>query len=291
MKVIKFIDYDKISRTTINTIFDYANKYFNMDGDCNDCKGKVMCNAFFEPNYESELQFEIAMNKLGGKVIHHDIEKCNKSGIETFEDNVNLMARYCDIITLSHKSCSNVNNIFKKIHIPLIRTGNNKSLDEIQSIVDLYTLHKHFDIESERLDILFIGGIDNPYAQSFKKLLALYSNIRITHIEEIEMGDNKQNKVYNVIYDAVCDGELTSRKDWINKVIDKQTIIMRSHTHKGQYDIPNKKMCCVYSKQKTFGIYIRMSLIYTVLFNLLDNTYDTLEYSYSSQLQSEIHGW
>ena len=79
----------------------------------------------------------------------------------------------------------------------------------------------------------------------------------------------------------------------IEKNLDKISIIMHPNNNNTNeiYDIIEKKSCSVFSEQKNLGIYVRMSLIYTILFNFLDSTYDTLEYNYLNQLQSEIHHW
>ena len=298
MKVIKFIDYYKISITTLNDIFYHSNKYLNMDGVCNDCAGKNMCIGFFQPNYESELQFESAMNKLGGNVIHLDNNHSVSCDVKTFEDHICMANNYCDIIVLSYNSLYSINNMSTKINTPLINAGDEKIFDPVRSLVDMYTIHKHFDIETERLKILFIGDLNNTNIQLFKNLLSLYPNITITHTEECNIEKNTEldnsTGVYNIIYYSHSD-KCINQNVLLNEIgtrVDKHSIIMHPPSHNNDiYNNIDKNICSVYSKQVEYGIYVRMSLIYTIMFNNLDNTFDTLEYNYLNQLQSEIHGW
>lgn len=293
MKITKFIDNDKISRTTITTIFEYANKFLESENQSNYCIGKTMCNAFFEPNYESDMQFEIAMNKLGGKVIQHDKEKCFNSGIESFEDSIKTIRNYCDMIVLSYSSFQSIKNISKNLPIPIINAGCDKTKDMIQSIVDLYTLYKNFDIENEILNVLCIGNLHDCLVTSFIKILGLYPNIHTTHIEQWDESIN--SKKYQIVYycQKTPSKETFDAMNGIEKNLDRISIIMHPNNNNTNeiYDIIEKKSCSVFSEQKNLGIYVRMSLIYTVLFNLLDSSYDTLEYNYLNQLQSEIHHW
>lgn len=291
MKFTKFIDNNKISRTTINTIFEYTNTFLTQEGTNKHCIGKVLCNAFFKPNYENDLQFEIAMNKLGGKVIQVDKDKCFNNDIETFEDSIKRISNYCDIIVLSYDSFQSIKNVSKKINACIINSGCDKTKDMVQPLVDLFTLYKNFDIENESLKILFVGDLYNDDIQSFKKILALYSNIHISHVEQ---WNNINEGIFDVIYycQPVPSKETIVTINEIDKNLDKKTIIMHPNNNNIEiYNTIDKTPCSVFSMQDKFGIYVRMSIIYTVLFNLLDNNYDTLEYNYLSQLQSEIHHW
>lgn len=293
MKITKFIDNDKISRTTITTIFEYANKFLESGDQTNYCIGKTICNAFFEPNYESDMQFEIAMNKLGGKVIQHDKEKCFNSGIESFEDSIKTICNYCDIIVLSYSSYMCIEKISKNLPIPIINAGCDKTKGMVQAIVDLYTLYKNFDIENERLNVLCIGNLHDCLVTSFIKILGLYPNIHTTHIEQWDESINE--KKYQIVYycQKTPSKETIVAMNGIEKNLDKISIIMHPNNNNTNeiYDIIEKKSCSVFLEQKNLGIYVRMSLIYTILFNLLDSSYDTLEYNYLNQLQSEIHHW
>ena len=46
-----------------------------------------------------------------------------------------------------------------------------------------------------------------------------------------------------------------------------------------------------YFEQVKNGVYVRMAILYAILFKELDNTFYTEEYSYRNQLLSEIHYW
>lgn len=293
MKFTKFIDNDKLSRTTINTIFEYTNNFLTQEGITNNhCIGKRLGSAFFKPNNESNLQFEIAMNKLGGNVIQYDKNKCFNSDTETFEDSIKTISNYCDIIVLSHNSFQSIQQVSKQINTCIINDGCGETKDIVQPLVDLFTLYKNFDIDNDSLKILFVGDLYDNDIHSFKKVLELYSNIHTTHVEQ---WDNNINEgIYNVIYycQPVPSNETIIAMNEIEQKMDKKSIIMHPINNNIEiYNMLDKKSCSVVSMQNKFGIYVRMSIIYTVLFNLLDNTYDTLEYSYLNQLQSEIHRW
>ena len=293
MKFTKFIDNDKLSRTTINTIFEYTNNFLMCEGRTNKhCIGKTLGTVFFKPNNGSNLQFEIAMNKLGGNVIQYDKNKCFNRDIETFEDSIKTISNNCDIIVLSHNSFQSIQNVSKKINTCIINDGCRETEYLVQSLVDLFTLYKNFDIDNDSLKILFVGDLYDNDIHSFKKVLELYSNIHTTHVEQWD--NNINHGIYNVIYycQTVPSKETIIAMNEIEKSMDKKSIIMHPNNNNIEiYNTLDKKYCSVFSMQNKFGIYVRMSIIYTVLFNLLDNTYDTLEYSYLNQLQSEIHCW
>ena len=320
---MKLLDCDKISRYTIQTIFEHADRYLNNKGECNDCMGKILCNAFNEQNQHSNLYFEAAMYKLGGKVITYNnkntftqTEQFNDTNFQSKpvsnpdnDDMIRVLEQISDILILHNDSQESMKKISQQCKIPVINACNGEHPS--QALLDLFTLHKHFDIENEQLKILFVG--DAKYSHSIhmlQKLLNLYPNIHVSYFPY----DNDcicPNIIQNYddihTYDAVyCTPFPTSKypSDYnvdLTRFVMTNTIANKMNTraiimhplprnNELQKNVDNNHRS-VYFKQVKYGLYIRMSIIYTTIFNLLDNSFYTLEYNYLNQLRSEIHLW
>ena len=281
--VPKILDINKFNTVTISTIFEYVNKYANINGDCNDCYNKTLCNIL--SGSKSGVQFNKAMKKLGGNSINVKDYTTIINKLKSPNKHIGINS-YCDIIILSDDTLSQThNNIVTTQHVRMINSN------IVNSITDLYTIQQQFDFINCQVKILVIGESSNATIQSIKYLLELYPNIVISyHIDLYNI--NNENNNYDIIYyvpscDDVC--AIESDMNEIEKIANMNTFIMYRLSENNQ--ILNKSTRSLYPKQLQNDLYVRMSLIYVCLFNLLDNTYDTLEYNYLNQLQSEIHHW
>ena len=125
-----------------------------------------------------------------------------------------------------------------------------------------------------------------------KYLLNMYPNVVITFTTSCNNNDDN----YDIIYYAQSSDNICSLEEDIHEIekmakSDTFIIYRLPDCNMNNEKLQNMKICSLYKKQTQNDIYVRMSLIYVCLFNLLDNTFDTLEYNYLNQLQSEIHHW
>lgn len=303
---MKLLDCNKITKTTINTIFNKADYYLHNDDKIHDeCKGKILCNIFCESNSYTMLSFETAMYKLGGQVINtitpsHD----------NVYDKVKLLEQLGDIITLQHNDSTLQYEISKIIKKSYINAGNgfgNSNGDHpTQALLDLYTISKYFNIEEEPITILLVGDIAiSQTIHSLEKLLRLYVNVKLEYYSYSQPDKNDKRHyisdytnihLYDVVYMTPYPSKQMDIKYILsNDIVErmkKNAIIMDPFPRMDElpsYNDTNKRS--VYFKQYKYGVYVRMSILYCLLFKTLDNTFDTLEYNYQNQLLSEIHSW
>ena len=104
------ISVNSLKKSTINTLFYYANDFENNDNGVNSCMdGKILCNAFFEPSTRTMMSFESAMLRLGGNVINFNPNTSSLKKGETFEDTMKTLQEYSDIIVLRHPENDTIN--------------------------------------------------------------------------------------------------------------------------------------------------------------------------------------
>ena len=281
----KLLYIEKFNTSSIYTIFEYVNKYANSNVESNDCCGKTLCNVL--SGSETELQFDKAMKKLGGNTINvydYTIVNNNDSSGKPIKTDIHM-----DIAILSENNLCQMYSIATRLQMRFIYSNIAKSL------VDLYTIHQHVDFINYRVKILLFGDPNNTYIQAMKYLLNMYPNVVITFTTSCNNNDDNVDN-YDIIYYAQSSDNICSLEEdicEIEKMAKSDTFIIYRlpDCNMNNEKLQNMKICSLYKKQTQNDIYVRMSLIYVCLFNLLDNTFDTLEYNYLNQLQSEIHHW
>ena len=303
---MKLLNCTKITKTSIHTIFNKADYYLHNDDKIHDdCKGKILCNIFSESNSYTMLSFETAMYKLGGQVIN-----TITSSHDNVYDKVKLLEQLGDIITLQHNDSTLQYEISKIIKKAFINAGNGIGYGNgehpTQALLDLYTISKYFNIEEEPITILLVGDITKSQTiHSLETLLKLYVNVKVEYYSYSQPNKNDKrhyiNDYTNIhLYDVVyitpyplkqIDIKYILSNDIVGRM-KKNAIIMNPFPRMDElpcYNDTNERS--VYFKQFNYGVYVRMSILYCLLFKTLDNTFDTLEYNYQNQLLSEIHCW
>ena len=319
------ISVNSLKKSTINTLFYYANNFEENDNDVNSCmKGKILCNAFFEPSTRTMMSFESAMLRLGGNIINFNpITSSLKKG-ETFEDTMKTLQEYSDIIVLRHPENDRINEAEQFLDKPIINGGNGDGEHPTQALLDLYTINKNINTKNI-INICFIGDI--LHSRTIHSLLILLSkyqlkcdisflcypncepdeklkqiieslNYKINYIEDLTNIEH-----YDVIYCSRLQKERIkdlnsfdiSKYQLTGKNIQKMksnSIILHPLPRNEEISIEVDKDCrAKYFEQVKNGVYIRMAIIYCIVFNQLDNIFCTEEHSYRSQLRSEIHAW
>lgn len=117
--------------------------------------GKIMASLFFEASTRTRFSFEIAMLKLGGKVVSNfDMQLTSAiKKMETLEDTGKVVSQMVDVIVVRHPEVGAVARIAEGSDVPVINAGEGALEHPTQGLLDLYTIWK----EKGKLDGLTVG--------------------------------------------------------------------------------------------------------------------------------------
>ena len=108
-------------------------------------EGKIIALAFFEPSTRTYLSFETAAKRLGADVIgFSSTEGTSVSKGENLADTIRMLENYADVIVMRHKydgAAKFASRVTKK---PIINAGDGKHEHPTQTLIDLYTIRRHF---------------------------------------------------------------------------------------------------------------------------------------------------
>ena len=244
----------QISKQYIKKLFTFisSKKVFNQN-----FQNKVLVNAFFEPSTRTSLSFEVAMHKIGGKVVSFNQDTSSIKKGESFHDTIKTLCVYGDVLVIRHPDIKKIEEAEKIASIPVINAGNGNSEHPTQALLDLYTIHSHLQNNSinhsltfhdenvfTNLRILFIGDIVNSRTiHSLVELLCKFENIIINvlpykgcepNLELLKRltthnslsGEISKNSLqiesYDVIYSSRFQRERSYEENNPDIIIDKQ---------------------------------------------------------------------
>jgi aspartate carbamoyltransferase catalytic subunit len=118
------------------------------------CDGKIMATLFYEPSTRTQMSFQTAMMRLGGKVIGFDNpQNSSVAKGESLKDTITIMSGYADIIAMRNpvEGSAKAASLFSDV--PVINAGDGGHLHPTQTLTDVVTLYN----EKKRLNHLTIG--------------------------------------------------------------------------------------------------------------------------------------
>ena len=105
------------------------------------CHGKVMATLFYEPSTRTQMSFQTAMLRLGGRTIGFDnpVNSSVSKG-ESLKDTIRVVSNYADIIALRHprEGAARAASMFSRS--PVINAGDGGHLHPTQTLTDVFTL-------------------------------------------------------------------------------------------------------------------------------------------------------
>lgn len=118
------------------------------------CDGRIMATLFFEPSTRTQMSFQTAMMRLGGKTIGFDNPmNSSVSKGENLKDTVTVISGYADIIAMRHPIEGSAKAASLYSRVPLINCGDGGHYHPTQTLTDVVTL----SFEKGRLSNLKIG--------------------------------------------------------------------------------------------------------------------------------------
>ena len=172
------IDLEAMTPQQIDKVIKKAKKIMQSPADYRHaCDGKILATLFYEPSTRTQMSFQTAMLKLGGRTIGFD-NPMNSSVAkgESLKDTISIVGGYADIIAIRHpiEGTAMASSLYSDI--PVINCGDGGHLHPTQTLADIITL----SCEKGRLDNLKIGVcgdlLNGRTVHSLIKTLAKYEN-------------------------------------------------------------------------------------------------------------------
>ena len=184
------IDLEALSVTQIDKLIRKARKIMQSPADYRHaCDGKILATLFYEPSTRTQMSFQTAMLKLGGRTIGFD-NPMNSSVAkgESLKDTVSVISGYADIIAMRHPIEGTAMAASLYSQVPLINCGDGGHLHPTQTLTDIVTL----SCEKGRLDHMKIGVcgdlLNGRTVHSLIKTLAKYEGNSSVLISTKELG-------------------------------------------------------------------------------------------------------
>ena len=184
------IDLEALSVTQIDKLIRKARKIMQSPADYRHaCDGKILATLFYEPSTRTQMSFQTAMLKLGGRTIGFD-NPMNSSVAkgESLKDTVSVISGYADIIAMRHPIEGTAMAASLYSQVPLINCGDGGHLHPTQTLTDIVTL----SCEKGRLDHMKIGVcgdlLNGRTVHSLIKTLAKYEGNSFVLISTKELG-------------------------------------------------------------------------------------------------------
>lgn len=285
------------------------------------CDGKILATLFYEPSTRTQMSFQTAMLKLGGKVIGFD-NPANSSVAkgENLKDTITIISGYADVIAIRHPMEGSAKAASLYSEVPLINCGDGGHFHPTQTLTDVVTL----SYEKGRLDNLTIGLcgdlLNGRTVHSLIKTMSKYKNNKFVLISTKELSvpqylkdimtkngcefteiDNLKEAIcqLDVLYMTRIQKERFASNEEYEKqkgvfVLDKEKlanakddmIILHPlpRVDEINIEVDNDPRAC-YFKQAVYGMYGRMALILLMLRDEESFTFDGENYEIDSQVK------
>ena len=267
------------------------------------CSGKIMATLFYEPSTRTQMSFQTAMIRLGGSIIGFDNPATSSvSKGENLKDTTKIVSSYADIVIMRHTQEGAAKAAALTAECPVVNAGDGGHLHPTQTLTDLLTLHE----EKGRLDNLKIGLcgdlLNGRTVHSLCKALSNFENnefylistpeLRLpAYVRNIITANGCTYKEVDTIEEIIpeldmlymtriqrerfaSEAEYFSQKD--TYILDKAKMQLASDKLIVMHPLPRVDEIAVevddderalYFKQASYGVYVRMALIMTLLDN------------------------
>jgi len=137
-------------------------------------KEKLLITLFFEPSTRTRSSFEVAAKRLGAAVVHLDPSRSSTKKGESLEDTfANLCAMEPDGVIIRHEENEAPGQLANMQMTSVINAGAGNYAHPTQALLDLFTIHEHFNGDITGKTIAIVGDIANSRVAS--------SGIRLLH--------------------------------------------------------------------------------------------------------------
>ena len=136
------IDLDAMSKKQLDMLIKKAKKIMENPADYRHaCDGKILATLFYEPSTRTQMSFQTAMLKLGGRTIGFDNPlNSSVSKGESLKDTMTIVGGYADIIAMRHPVEGSAMAASMYEGVPFINCGDGGHLHPTQTLADIVTL-------------------------------------------------------------------------------------------------------------------------------------------------------
>ena len=228
---------DDMSLSLISKIWEVASQQKNTPNES--LKGKIITNLFYEPSTRTSSSFYSAMVIQSGSVI--PINKVQYSSVtkgEDLEDTIRTVGCYSDAIILRHSETGSAKRAAAVSVKPIINAGDGHGEHPTQTLLDGFTIWKHFRRLSG-LNITMVGDLKNGRtAKSLAKLLSRYGTNQFNFVSPRNLKFPKKEMPQNINYQ-----ETSKLKEVIEKTnILYVTRVQKERGSKGEYKLTKKEI-------------------------------------------------
>lgn len=145
-------------------------------------KRKLIANLFYEPSTRTSSSFYAAATYLGHEVLSiNNVQYSSVAKGETLEDTIQTLASYVHCIVLRHPEEGAAERAVQVSTVPVINAGDGVGEHPTQTLLDLYTIYKHYG-RLDGLTITLMGDLKHGRTiHSLVKALDLF-DVRINLI-------------------------------------------------------------------------------------------------------------
>lgn len=155
-------------------------------------KKHVLYNLFYEPSTRTSSSFYAASARLGGSIIPvNEVQYSSVVKGEVLEDTIRTAACYADVIVLRHPETGAAERAAYVSSVPLINAGDGNGEHPTQTLLDAYTIWKHFE-HFTGLNVTMMGDLKNGRTvHSLVKFLSRFNDVTINLVapERYQMPD------------------------------------------------------------------------------------------------------
>jgi aspartate carbamoyltransferase catalytic subunit len=229
-----FITTNDFTKNEILKVFENANKYLNGGETGTELLGKTVMTLFFENSTRTRSSFEMALNRLGAKVIHLDIAKSSTSKGETLLDTAyNLNSIGADAFIIRHSDAGVPLKLSQHMSgkSSVINAGDGAFAHPTQAMLDLFTIMQTFP-DPKGKKIAIVGDIKNSRVANSNIQLLTRFGLDITLVAPPHFLPNIDLK----------------KSHKLSEVIDDVDIIMSLRTQTERHNQPSYASLKDYSK-------------------------------------------
>ncbi len=159
--------------------------------------GSLVCTAFFEPSTRTRLSFEAAAHRLGAKVLSMGDMQATRMGLgESASDTLRMAGYYADLVVTRHAQDGMVERLAQALDVPVVNAGEGLHRHPTQTLIDLFTMRKHFGT-LDGLRVGICGGL--RYSRAAKSLLAGLRAFRDVRVHVVDaVGDTEAAQAQHV---------------------------------------------------------------------------------------------
>ena len=189
MKLRNLIDFNDLTLGEWDELYELAVRIKKNPAEFRDrCRGKILATLFYEPSTRTQMSFQTAMMRLGGKVIgFSDPNSSSVSKGETLRDTVKIVTAYSDILVIRNpiEGAAYASALYSRV--PVINAGDGGHLHPTQTLTDLMTISEL----KGRLDGLTVGLcgdlLNGRTVHSLIRALGRFKNNRFVLISTPEL--------------------------------------------------------------------------------------------------------